>query len=80
MEPEIIDDRVNVELTKMENICVVGCVHTVDCDVCPANCQNNMCDLKNGICLSCKSGFMGPFCTRSLYIFFDLSHITLYFN
>lgn len=41
-----------------------GCLH-----ICPTNCLNGMCDTYTGRCLSCLSGYYGPFCENGL--FFD---------
>lgn len=50
-----------------------GCLH-----ICPTNCLNGMCDTYTGRCLSCLSGYYGPFCENGL--FFDSFLSIFHFN
>ncbi|XP_078327518.1 uncharacterized protein LOC111111127 [Crassostrea virginica] len=59
-----ISHNVSTELCEVN---VMGCtttdVYGYDCDLpCPANCRYNICDIQEGSCLSCKSGWHGKYC------------------
>lgn len=50
--------------------CKISGVFGINCDKpWPANCKDKICNIENGSCLKCKTGWTGIFCDTGIYIF-----------